>query len=259
MFHVGSRSGLFTILILSAAGASAAENQPVVPLAPDTEASPSLAVPEAQPSSSAPAGDVAVVAAVPAPVRQRMGWFGAGVRVGMQDIHLAPAAYLVSAASAASGQAFAAGSFDVDANALTVTPTLHFGGSGYFFKLDVPFSFASQFTTFGIGLYPINYGVYVADASLFPYLSIGGAANLVDSRDTGDPGTSNKLIGAIFQARGAIGLKYFPARNLAVSGELGYSPWAAGVMLVTPAGEDQTQVHGGTGSMFDFSLGVEWL
>ena len=220
-------------------------------------AAPDLAAPPT--SSVSPAPEAEIAATVPvAPPPPRMGWRGAGVRVGMQDVHLMPPASFVSGLNAASGQAFAAGDFAVDSNAWTVTPTLHLGGSGYFFKLDVPLSFAPQFTTFGLGLYPINFGIFVQSASLFPYLSLGGAANLVESRDTGDPTTSNKLMGAIVQARGALGLKYFPAQGLAISGEIGYSPWAAGVLLVTPA-NSSTQVHGGTGSVFDFSFGVEWL
>jgi hypothetical protein len=219
--------------------------------APDLDAAPTSN------ATGAPEAELAVTAPAAAP-RPQMGWFGAGVRFGMQDIHLTPPASFVSGVNAASGQAFASGDFAVDSNAWTITPTLHLGGSGLFFKLDVPLSFAPQFTTLGLGLYPINFGVFVESVSLFPYVSLGGAANLVESRDTGDPSTSNKLMGAMIQARGAIGLKYFPAQGLAVSGEIGYSPWAAGILLVTPA-NSSTQVHGGTGSVFDFSLGVEWL
>jgi len=211
------------------------------------------------PSSTTPTPEAELAATAPATTPPpHMGWFGAGVRFGMQDVHLMPPGSLVSSVNAASGQAFASGDFAVDSNAWTITPTLHLGGSGYFFKMDVPLSFAPQFTTLGLGLYPINFGVFIPSASLFPYLSLGGAANLVDSRNTGDPSTSNRLIGAIVQARGALGLKYFPAQGLALSGEIGYSPWAAGILLVNPAGSS-TQVHGGVGSVFDFSFGIEWL
>jgi len=211
-------------------------------------------------SSGAPPPEAELAATAPAVAapQPHMGWFGAGVRFGMQDVHLMPPASLVSGVNAASGQAFASGDFAVESNAWTITPTLHLGGSGYFFKLDVPLSFAPQFTTVGLGLYPINVGIFLENASLFPYLSLGGTANLVESRDTGDPLTSNKLMGAIVQARGALGLKYFPAQGLALSGEIGYSPLAAGILLVTPA-NSSTQVHGGTGSVFDFSFGIEWL
>jgi hypothetical protein len=220
-------------------------------------AEPDLSAPPPATTNAAPETDVVVVQ--PTPERPpQMGWAGLGVRFGMQQVHLAPPAAFVSTVSSVSGQAFAAGDFAIDSNAWTVTPTLHLGGSGFFFKLDVPLSFAPQFTSFGLGLYPINFGVFVESASLFPYLSLGTAATLVESRDTGDLSTSNKLMGAMVQARGALGLKYFPAQGLALSGEIGYSPWAAGILLVTPA-NSSTQVHGGVGSVFDFSLGVEWL
>jgi hypothetical protein len=234
----------------------------VVAIAPlEALASPDLdaSVPGITTAPASPAtGTDVVVIQPPAERPPRMGWLGLGVRFGMQQVHLAPPAAFVSTVSSVSGQAFAAGDFAIDSNAWTVTPTLHLGGSGFFFKLDVPLSFASQFTSFGLGLYPINFGLFVESASLFPYLSAGGAANLVESRDTGDPSTSNKLMGAVVQARGALGLKYFPEQGLSLSGEIGYSPWAAGILLVTPA-NSSTQVHGGFGSVFDFSLGIEWL
>jgi hypothetical protein len=236
-------AGLFGLVVASAPLAGLAE--------PDLDARAPAT------TNTAPETDVVVVQPTAARPPQ-MGWLGLGVRFGLQEVHLTPPASFVSTVNSASGQAFAAGDFAIDSSAWTVTPTLHLGGSGFFFKLDVPLSFASQFTSFGLGLYPINFGVFVESLSLFPYVSLGGAANLVESRDTGDPATSNKLMGAMVQARGALGLKYFPAQGLAVSAEIGYSPWAAGILLVTPA-NSSTQVHGGFGSVFDFSLGLEWL
>ena len=247
--HARCLCGLFGIVAASVPFAALA--------APDLDAS-AISSGASASATAPPEAELAVTAPPATPPPRRMGWFGAGVRLGMQDVHLMPPASFVSGVNAVSGQAFEAGNFAVDSSAWTITPTLHLGGSGYFFKMDVPLSFAPQFTTFGLGLYPINIGTFIESASLFPYLSLGGAANLVDSRDTGDPSTSNKLIGAIVQARGALGLKYFPAQGLALSGEIGYSPWAAGILLVTPAGSS-TEVHGGTGSVFDFSLGIEWL
>jgi hypothetical protein len=240
--------GLFGLITATAPLAAVA--------APDLDSLPSES--SSATATAPPEAEVAVVAPLPPAAPSEMGWFGLGLRVGMQQVHLMPPGYFVNGLNAASGQQFAQGDFAVDSNAWTVTPTLHLGGSGFFFKLDVPLSFAPQFTTFGLGLYPINFGVFVESASLFPYLSLGGAANVVDSRNTGDPATSNKLIGAIVQARGALGLKYFPRQGLALSAEVGYSPWAAGILLITPA-DSSTQVHGGTGSVFDFSFGAEWL
>src|ERR1700690_2314332 len=105
------------------------------------------------PSSTIPTPEAELAATAPATTPPpHMGWFGAGVRFGMQDVHLMPPGSLVSSVNAAPGQAFASGDFAVDSNAWTITPTLHLGGSGYFFKMDVPLSFGPQFTTLGRGL-----------------------------------------------------------------------------------------------------------
>jgi hypothetical protein len=228
-------------------------------------ASPAVVLPTAPAARSAPVDLVSVTASIASPARRRMGWFGVGVRLGVSELHLAPSESLIGRLNQASGQMFAPGDFSVATSAQTLTPTLHFGGSGYFFKLDLPFSFAPEFTTFGLGLYPINVGILIDRASLFPYVSLGGAVSAVKSRTTADPGTSNKLIGAIVQARAAVGVKYFPIRGLALSAEVGYSPWTAGLMVMPPtaapgtSGNDQTRMQGGTGSILDFALGAEWL
>jgi hypothetical protein len=191
---------------------------------------------------------------------RRMGWFGAGVRLGYTQLNLEPPSYLVTPYNSVTGETTTSAAHRVSSTALTVTPTLHLGGSGFYFKLDFPLSFASEYMTYGIGLYPINFGVYLPGVALFPYGSVGFASSIVQSHSTPDPGTSNKIIGAVVQARVAGGLKYFPIHNLAVSFELGYSPWAAGVMLLPPvAGSTSTRTEGGFGSVWDLSLGVEWL
>ena len=114
----------------------------------------------------------------------------------------------------------------------------------------------------GLGLYPINYGIWFDRFAMFPYLSFGAVANFVTSHATSDPGTSNKLIGGIAQARLAAGVKFFPLHGLALSGEFGYSPWTAGAVALPPdgaSGSDATRFEGGFGSVLDFSFGVEWL
>ncbi len=197
---------------------------------------------------------------VPSAPRRRMGWGGVGIRYGVSELHLAPSSSLINKVNQASGQTFTPNDFAIDSSAQTLTPTFHLGGSGYFFKLDLPFSFAPAFTTVGLGIYPVNAGVFIERLSLFPYLSLGGAANVVKSHATSEPGTSNKIIGAMVQARGAVGVKYFPVRGFALSAEAGYSHWAAGIMFMPPPGAaGQTQMQGGTGSVVDFSIGAEWL
>ena len=234
------------------------------PLAVSVQPTPVLLPPGAVTGTS-PQALLSVAASPTAPRRRRMGWFGVGARWGVSAMHLAPSEALIGRLNQASGQTYAPNDFAVASNAQTLTPTLHFGGSGYFFKLDLPFTFAPEFTTFGLGLYPINVGVFIEQLSLFPYLSIGGVANFVKSRTTADPGTSDKIIGAIVQARAAAGVKYFPVRGLALSGEVGYSPWTAGMMMLPPSdapgtgSNDQSRMQGGTGSVVDVAMGVEWL
>ncbi len=205
----------------------------------------------------------ATVTASPAPAHEesaRMGWFGVWARVGYTQLHLVPPASLVGSYNSVTGSTSTPAEHTVKSTAVTVTPTLHLGGSGFFFKIDVPLSFASDYTTYGLGLYPINFGVYLRHVGLFPYGSLGVAGSIVQSRSTPDPTTSNKIIGAVAQMRLATGLKYFPISNLAVSLEVGYSPWAAGVMLLPPRSDaTATRTEGGFGSIWDLSLGVEWL
>jgi hypothetical protein len=191
---------------------------------------------------------------------KKMGWLGVGVRVGFTSLHLAPPASWVSTFNDATGGTANANDYSLSTTARSITPTLHLGGSGYFFKLDVPISLAPRFVTYGVGLYPLNFGMYIPHAALFPYLSAGVMASAVQSRSTFDPATSNKLIGALVQARIAAGLKFFPIHDGAISFEVGYSPWAGGVLFLPPFdNHDATHTEGGFGSAWDLSLGVEWL
>jgi hypothetical protein len=156
------------------------------------------------------------------------------------------------------GQTVSADDLELANSAYVITPTLHLGGSGYFFKLDVPVSYNSSLTTVGIGIYPVNIGIFVDCLDILPYLSLGGAASVVRSRATANPGTSDKVIGATAQARTALGVKYFPLRGSAISIEVGYSPWAIGIVSL-PGLNGETHMRGGVGSMTDVSVGLEWL
>ncbi len=212
-------------------------------------------------SSSTSATTVTTAPATPSSVR-RMGWFGIGARVGITQLRLIPPASVVNDIDQISGGTAVADQFALRSNVTTVTPTLHLGGSGFFLKLDLPISFGSNFTMVGFGLYPINFGIYFDRLAVFPYLSFGGVASIVTSHATPDPGTSNRLIGGVFQARVAAGLKYFPLHDLALSGEVGYSPWTAGAVALpsdSGSGSNATHFEGGFGSVFDLAFGVEWL
>jgi hypothetical protein len=202
------------------------------------------------------------VAPPPAPDVRRMGWFGLGARIGVTELRLTAPTSVVNDIEQVTGGTAGVDQFALRSNVTTVTPTIHLGGSGYFFKLDLPISFGSSFSMVGLGFYPINFGIYFDHLAMFPYLSLGTVANVVTSHATADPGTSNKLIGGIIQARLAAGLKFFPLHGLALSGELGYSPWTAGAVALPPessSGSDATRFEGGFGSVLDFSFGVEWL
>lgn len=211
--------------------------------------------------SSSSAATVTVSAPAQPEVR-RMGWFGIGARVGVTQLRLTAPTSVVNDLEQITGGSAGADEFALRQNVTTITPTLHLGGSGYFFKADLPISFGSSFSMIGLGLYPINFGIWFDRLAMFPYLSLGAVANFVTSHSTPDPGTSNKLIGAIAQARVALGMKFFPLHGLALSGEFGYSPWTAGAVALPPesgSGSDATRFEGGFGSVLDFSFGVEWL
>ena len=168
------------------------------------------------------------VAPPPPPEVRRMGWFGLGARIGVTELRLTAPTSVVNDIQQITGGTAGVDQFALRSNVTTITPTLHLGGSGYFFKLDLPISFGSSFSMVGLGFYPINFGIYFAHLAMFPYLSLGTVANVVTSHATADPGTSNKLIGGIVQARLAAGVKFFPLHGLALSGELGYSPMDGG-------------------------------
>lgn len=210
---------------------------------------------------ASPAATV-TVAPPPQPQVRRMGWFGIGLRIGETQLRLTAPTSIANDIEQISGTNGGTDQFALQKNVTTLTPTLHLGGSGYFFKMDLPISFGSSFSMIGLGIYPINYGIWIDRFAMFPYLSFGAVANFVTSHTTSDPGTSNKLIGAIAQARLAAGLKFFPLHGLALSGEFGYSPWTAGAVALPPesgSGSDATRFEGGFGSVLDFSFGVEWL
>jgi hypothetical protein len=239
---------------------------PSVPVTPAVLSATSVAAATSMEAApSVPEAMLSATAFAFVPPQRRMGWFGVGVRFGTTQLRLAPPDSLVTRLNqSGTGQTWTASDLALNADARTVTPTLHFGGSGYFFKMDFPLSFAAEFTTVGLGLYPVNIGVFIDRLALMPYLSLGGTASVVRSNTTADPGTSNKIIGALVQARAAVGAKYFPVRGLALSVEAGYSRWAAGIMLMPPGAapgtaDDQTHMQGGVGSVVDLSFGAEWL
>ena len=160
------------------------------------------------------------------------------------------------------GQIAAEHMHDLQESAFTVAPSLHLGGSGYFFKAELPVAFASSFTSLGVGIYPLNYGLDLPGPGLFPYVSLGLAAHA--ARGTG--AQSGKWTGGLLQARAAAGLKWRATGQLAVSLEVGLARTAgllsapatessgiAGLTAIRPA----MDASGGLGHTMDVSLGVD--
>ncbi|MBC8132335.1 MAG: hypothetical protein H7X95_05085, partial [Deltaproteobacteria bacterium] len=141
-----------------------------------------------------------------------LNWAGIGVRWGKSQVQLAPR------------QSNSSEIRPLDHRSTLVTPTLHLGGAGYFFKLEAPMSIGGQNRTVGVGIYPINYGYLFNRTGLFPYLSAGAVTSVVVSgRD--EKGLPQR--GGFVQLRAAVGLKYRVIGALTLSAEVGYSRWAA--------------------------------
>ncbi len=137
-------------------------------------------------------------------------------------------------------------------------PTFQMGGPGYFFKMDLPVRRLGDFTSYGVGIYPVNVGVYVRRLAILPYVSAGGSVNVVLHEQAMNGGSQN-LAGVVAQARMAVGVKYFPIRSFAASFELGMAK-AAGALVISPgSGNDAAMPRSGVGSTLDGSFGIEWL
>lgn len=151
-----------------------------------------------------------------------------------------------------------------------ITPSLHIGGEGYFFRVDAPVGLSSGAKTFGLGIYPLNVAIPIPAARLMPYAGTGVVGSFVMRDSTG---TGSLATGGLFQARSAVGIKLLPGRRADLSIELGYSPWAAGAvfnaneldraMTMFERGQRVNEpgrvLRGGAGDVWDLSLGVGWL
>jgi hypothetical protein len=157
---------------------------------------------------------------------------------------------------------------DWSAVARQVVPTFCVGGDGYFMKLDFPIMKAATATSYGLGLYPLNYGHLFKRAGLFPFASAGVAASVVTLPGQG-------ISGGFAEARGAVGLKVRLVGGLALSAEVGWAPFIAAAVVDKQKMHDLVQssidghmvdppvgarpARGGLGHGLDFLVGVEWL
>jgi hypothetical protein len=145
---------------------------------------------------------------------------------------------------------------DFSSSMTTLVPSLHLGGDGYFFKMDGVIGLGSGVKTFGLGIYPINYGYLIRPVGLLPYLSLGFAAHYLSGKTT--EMTSE---GGLGQLRAAMGLKWCALDWVTFSAELGLSAAAAGIKDTRTAPGQQNGLAGvgGFGKSLDFSFGVELL
>jgi hypothetical protein len=246
---------------------------------PVTEAAPARAVAR---QATVAAFDTPVVTASASPRLQKdedreLNWGGFGLRIGStrftvgSDLVRAQASKVgqlidafghigASVADAPSPVGTAAsGLHDFNTSVTTITPTLHLGGDGYFFKMEGILGIGPDFKTFGAGIYPINYGYFIRQASLFPYFSLGFAMQYLRGKST-----DIESKGAILQGRAAVGVKWRILGWTTVSAELGTSAVAVGIED-TRMGQESATVNGkvegvvGVGKAVDFSFGIEIL
>ena len=160
---------------------------------------------------------------------------------------------------------------NLDQRMLLVVPTLHFGGDGFFTKLEVPMRFSSDLFTIGLGFYPLAYGYLFESAGLFPYLSAGAVVSYAKSSQftaSGGQTTKTDAAGAMIEPRLTAGLKVFLVDHFPISVEAGWSPYALGAVIDSswqaPTGTTWPDnpalfARGGRGMVFDLTAGVEWL
>jgi hypothetical protein len=221
-----------------------------------------------------------------------MGWIGLGVRIGYVNPGLKADAVpllgkalqdkckkanaLIDTYNTATGSNvphYVMSDLNLDSKMLQITPSLHLGGSGFFMKLEAPMAFSTELKTIGFGLYPINVGVHLETLSLFPYVSAGGVVSYATSTQFTPTGGSTIKVnakGALIETRLALGLKLFLVDNLPISVELGYSPYAIGLVVDNNRPKPQSGVaqlpehpgaaaRGGIGSAFNTVVGIDWL
>lgn len=164
---------------------------------------------------------------------------------------------------------------DVNDSMLMLVPTAHVGGDRFFFKADVPLMRWDDGYTFGLGIYPLNYGHYLPRSRLFPYASAGGALSIATLDASPEDRVQLPLRAMMLQARVAAGMKWRAVPGMAVSVEAGFSPYAAGGVVddrrrreaeaAMDAGRfpdlspGNRPVNAGVGQVMDLALGVEWL
>jgi hypothetical protein len=221
-----------------------------------------------------------------------MGWLGVGVRLGYTQPKLKAANVPFvgsklqdtfdktnrsiddyNTAHGTTRPHYVMGDLNLDSGMLQITPSLHLGGDGYFTKLELPIGLSSELKTIGFGCYPINYGWEFSELGLFPYASVGFVLSYATSSEFQPTGGSVIKVdakGGMAEARLAVGLKYFAIDSWPVSFEVGYSPYAVGLVydgshplnvgsLNTLPENPGATARGGSGWVLNALIGIDWL
>jgi hypothetical protein len=150
-----------------------------------------------------------------------------------------------------------------NSHALTLALTAHYGRSGYFTRLDAPVAIGQHTCRAGIGFYPIGLAYLFPDARVMPYLGagvLGGMLYTLIESSSQSGSTQHRRFGFYGQVRTMLGIKVFPVRRLALSFEIGYSPYLVGRLPQASTASpkktypDETAV----GMTWDTNIGVEW-
>ncbi len=245
----------------------------------------------------------------------KMGSFGLGLRFGlksygkfslsgtpfvesaMNETLLEPANRAIEANAAAGGPVLIDRPLTTDEVAIAansnfeLTPTMHFGGDGFFSRLDVPLRFSENYTSIGVGYYPLGLGIFIPAARLMPYGMLGFVGSYVRSEQTYQPPPWCGAIPGLFdckaerveqqgwlvEGRVALGLKFFALSHMPLSLEVGYSPYALGMFMnaerlkrftkgpqtekieTIATKEASSAARAGKGSAWSLSAGIEWL
>jgi hypothetical protein len=113
------------------------------------------------------------------------------------------------------------GDFDIHDSLLVVVPSLEVGSRGYFFRMEAPLGFGDSVNSYGLGLYPLNYGHPLSNGQVMPYISAGGVLSYL----THDSGAS----GVLTEARIALGVRFGTRVDL----EIGYGAFVLGGVVDT--------------------------
>ncbi|MBN1961423.1 MAG: hypothetical protein JW841_10790 [Deltaproteobacteria bacterium] len=224
-----------------------------------------------------------------------MGWAGFGIRFGYKKINLKAAKVPYAGdklkeafdnvnekvdeynqTNGTSQPHYLMKDLNLNTGMLQIIPSFHLGGDGYFTKLELPIGLSSEFKTIGFGCYPINYGWTIDEFNLFPYLSVGFALSYAYSKKfepTSGSTVNVNAKGGLIETRAAVGIKYFGVDNWPISIEIGYSPYALGLVFDNnqKLRIDSTNVldalpdnpgsiaRGGAGWLLSALVGVDWL